>query len=62
MGERVDEAQLASDITTLRALIDSFLDEEIAPDHPALAAASLVLSDKLAQRADLSGRDQSRRS
>jgi hypothetical protein len=60
MRRGVDESQLAYDITTLRTLIDSFLDEEVAPDHPALVAATLVLNEKLARRADLVG-DEPRR-
>jgi hypothetical protein len=49
MGTGDDEAALAGDIETLRALVDKLLDEGTRPSDPALVASSLVLSDKLAQ-------------
>ena len=57
MGRRDDEAALARDVATLRALVDRLLDDGVHPADPVLIASSLVLRDKLA---DLQGRHPTR--
>ena len=47
MARLEEELALARDITTLRGLIDRFLDDGLPPDDLVLVAATMLLNEKL---------------